>query len=104
MSYVVARPQKSLGVVPGGQNLWLGLALSVVLLYVFRAELFGGVSTAGWYVELYEYPVGHRERRIKLVEGPFESKREANEVARENDDVWYPRVVYRERAYTEEDF
>lgn len=49
---------------------------------------------SGYWVKLYNYPRGNRDRRLKSVEGPFETRSEAEEVARQNEDVWYPAVAW----------
>jgi hypothetical protein len=53
-------------------------------------------SGEGWYVKLYNYPRGNAERRLKATEGPYETKQEAQSVATEKEDDWYPVVSYNE--------
>jgi hypothetical protein len=48
----------------------------------------------GWWVKLYDHERGHRRRTLKRVEGPFETKGEATDVARDNEEVWYPAVAF----------
>ena len=106
MSYhrpLALRPVGAISV--DSSTLWK-LAIVGVLGYVVMKELFGarGPSGAGWYVELYNYPVGDRNRRLKSVDGPFEKKTEATDEAQAQEGTWYPKVVWRERGYGPEDF
>jgi hypothetical protein len=53
---------------------------------------------SGYWVKLYNYPRGSRDRRLKSVEGPFETRSEAEEVAKQNEDVWYPAVAWSDES------
>ncbi len=83
---------------PSRSGWWIVLAAAGAVAYVYRDELRealqGKRSAVGWYVKLYNYPRGHGDRRLKAVEGPFETKSEADDVAEEERDVWYPQVVH----------
>lgn len=46
----------------------------------------------GWYVLLYNYPRGNRDRRLKSFDGPFSSKVEAKKKADSEKDTWYPQL------------
>lgn len=76
---------------------WIFLAAVGAVAYVYRAELLRAFSAprsaAGWYVKLYDYPKGHRDRELKFVEGPFATKQEAADLADDERAVWYPEVV-----------
>jgi hypothetical protein len=52
-------------------------------------------GSAGWYALLYNYPSGHKDRRLKVYEGPLATKAAAERVARREASVWYPVVSYR---------
>lgn len=49
---------------------------------------------AGYWVKLYNYPRGSADRRLKRVEGPFETRAEADRVSRDNEETWYPVVAW----------
>jgi hypothetical protein len=53
---------------------------------------------AGWYAIGYNYPRGHRDRRIKLVDGPFDTKAEALDAKAEADPPFYVTVSKRRQA------
>lgn len=47
---------------------------------------------AGYYVLLYNYPRGNRDRRLKGFDGPFASRSAADVKAEREKRVWYPTV------------
>jgi hypothetical protein len=49
-------------------------------------------GSEGYYVLLYNYPTGHRDRRLKGFQGPFSSVGDARSEAEAQKDVWYTRV------------
>jgi hypothetical protein len=52
----------------------------------------GSSRGPGYYVLLYNYPRGHRDRRLKGFNGPFGTRAEAERDADSQKDVWYPAV------------
>jgi len=46
----------------------------------------------GYYVLLYNYPLRHRDRRLKAFNGPFSSRAEAKKNADSEKDTWYPQI------------
>ena len=70
------------------------IAIGVGIVVLGLGVLYAISRRPGWYVELYNYPVGDRDRRLKGYRGPYPSREEAVVVARTQLGVWYPKVAY----------
>ena len=91
---------------PGFGTLLVLGALGVGAYYLFFADKkkTGGrqaaPSGAGWYTLLYkESPRSGAPvtERLGTLEGPFDTKAEADDVARREESIWYPKVKHYER-------
>ena len=83
-----------------------GYSGTAVLFAVVAGAVLGGVAMAvlpskapkadgegpGYYVLLYNYQKGHRDRRLKGFKGPFSSKSAAQNESEAQKDVWYTSV------------
>jgi hypothetical protein len=63
-----------------------------------RKQREKGDPAPGWYAIGYNYPRDHKpavDRRMKMVQGPFKNKEQAQRVKRREDPPWYVDVRYR---------
>jgi hypothetical protein len=65
-----------------------GVAMCVLPSKAAKADGEG----PGYYVLLYNYQKGHRDRRLKGFKGPFSSKLAAQDESEAQKDVWYTSV------------
>jgi hypothetical protein len=70
------------------------IAIGVGIVVLGLGILYAMERRPGWYVELYNYPVGDPNRRLKGYRGPYPSREEAVAVARTQLGTWVPKVAY----------
>jgi hypothetical protein len=73
-----------------------GVLIAVGVVGLLGAGAYFATRRPGWYVGLYNYPVGDPDRRLKGYRGPYPSRDEAVAVGRQEASVWYPKVEYLE--------
>lgn len=88
----------SLGAPPNppssGTSGWLIAGLAAATIVAGTAVWYFAVRKPGWYVSLFNYPVGDPDRRLKSWMGPYATRDEAVAHARTQVGIWYPKVEH----------
>ena len=73
---------------------WVGVLIGLGITAAALTGVYLYMRRPGWYVSLFNYPVGDPDRRLKSWMGPYATRDEAVAHARTQVGTWYPKVEY----------